>query len=977
MTDDRWQKEDGPRRPLDITHWSLDTTRWSLLFLTLTSFALRLYNLGRAELWLDEALSANISALDWGGIISYLRSQPFEHPPLYFLALHPWQLAAGRSEFALRFFSAFWGVLFVPLFYLLVRRMAGGKLAWLAALLAAISPFLVAYAQEVRMYSLLPFLALLAILAFLRALEDGKGIRWWLMYGLLLVVGTATHYFFAFLGAATAAYLLLSRRSSGRRWGMAVHVLILLTGAAWFLLSPGMRASVGQVAQGETLFSVTYKLNKIIPTLILGEVGGGQIPVVALFLAFGGWVLILAGAWWLLRDGLLPERDWRLLSLILVVPLLLSLLLPYGVLGRHLGYLLIAMLAFMAFALLHKGRTWRLLGVLTVLLFTFYGLSVQFTKINGDTGRALAYIDRHGRAGDLLIIPQPAQKPLVDYYNRRPWPVRYLPEESSPLDAAAVDRALTAIGRERSRLWLGPIGPWTADPEHLVERWLATHAFQATKVWFPASSFVALYLIPTVDLTDVQVGHLTWGDRILLQRLQAGPRQVAAGEALPLRFFWRAGSDLGHRYVVNLSLVDAQGRVWAERHSEPCSGWCPTDDWAAGLLRQDRHALWIPPGTPPGMYRLRIGWTPLEGGPALPPAQDGRQIAYGDVLTVTVSSAPVGGPVPKDLPHSLHADFGDAVILRGYELRPGELHPGGAFSLELHWQAGDAPQEAETLLLELWDKKGTAVARWQVPPAAEFYPTDRWPSGGYVRGLHELTVPGRTPPGEYRLTAALLSPEKEELPLHEEGSRPLSTVLFHRWGMPRGDRLPLAELRLRDRPRRFDLPPVGRPLEATVGQKAHLLGYDLDLDRAYPGGEIRLTLYWQAEGAMVRPYKVFAHLADAAGRPLAQHDAPPGGGCCPTDTWAEGEVIVDEHPIPLPAGLLPGTYDLVVGMYDEESGQRVLAYDAKGQPFAGRSIPLAVVSVKAMPQTEGGVAESQFGPDYVTFLPIILKHSQK
>ncbi|HFD40748.1 MAG TPA: phospholipid carrier-dependent glycosyltransferase, partial [Anaerolineae bacterium] len=687
---------------LVIGHSPLVISHWSLVILTLTSFALRLYALGRAELWFDEALSANISALGWGGIIAHLRSQPFEHPPLYFLALYPWQQVAGRSEFALRFFSVFWGVLSVPLFYVLVRRLTGARLGLLAALLATASPFLVAYSREARMYSLLPFLALLALLAFRRALEQEERPRWWLAYGLLLAVGVTTHYFFAFLWAATAAYLLLMRpRRPGWAWGGAVHLLALLAGVAWFALSPGLRASLWRLVQGEAAFGLAYKLNKIIPTLILGEVSGGVVPTVAQVLALGGWLLVLAGAWWSLREGLLPVETWRLLGLILVAPLLLALLLPYGVLGRHLGYLLAVMIPFLALALSRRGAVWRAASALLLLLIAAYALPLHLTRTNGDTGQALAYIDRRGQPGDLLIVTQPGQEPLMDYYNRRGWPVRYLPEAGRALDAETVDRTLSDLARSHDRLWLGPIGAWTADPDHLVEQWLAAHAFQAFQTWFPASGSAALYLTPVDDLTAVAVEQPTWGGLIRLEQLQTGPLQVAPGEALPLRFIWRAGLDLDRRYAVHLRLVDDLGQVWAERRSEPCSGWCPTDGWRAGQLREDRHALWVPPGTPPGRYRLRLEWTPLEGGPPLPPEQAGGGAGSGDLVEIAVLPPPPGAGVPADLPHPLTATFGEAVRLRGYDLRPAELRPGETLHLELHWQAGDAPQEADALLIEL------------------------------------------------------------------------------------------------------------------------------------------------------------------------------------------------------------------------------------------------------------------------------------
>ncbi len=71
--------------------------RWGLVILILLAFALRIFDLGEQELWFDEALSANISTLGWPGTVAHLQNQPFEHPPLYFLALSPWLTAGGNQ----------------------------------------------------------------------------------------------------------------------------------------------------------------------------------------------------------------------------------------------------------------------------------------------------------------------------------------------------------------------------------------------------------------------------------------------------------------------------------------------------------------------------------------------------------------------------------------------------------------------------------------------------------------------------------------------------------------------------------------------------------------------------------------------------------------------------------------------------------------------------------------------------------------
>lgn len=108
----------------------------------------------------------------------------------------------------------------------------------------------------------------------------------------------------------------------------------------------------------------------------------------------------------------------------------------------------------------------------------------------------------------------------------------------------------------------------------------------------------------------------------------------------------------------------------------------------------------------------------------------------------------------------------------------------------------------------------------------------------------------------------------------------------------------------------------------TLGEKARLLGYDLDPDRAHPGGQIVVTLYWQALAPFARNFQTFTHLYDDETL-LAQHDSAPECAVNPTTLWEPGDVIADPHIIPLPADIPEGEARLYVGMYDLITGQRL------------------------------------------------------
>jgi hypothetical protein len=100
---------------------------------------------------------------------------------------------------------------------------------------------------------------------------------------------------------------------------------------------------------------------------------------------------------------------------------------------------------------------------------------------------------------------------------------------------------------------------------------------------------------------------------------------------------------------------------------------------------------------------------------------------------------------------------------------------------------------------------------------------------------------------------------------------------------------------------------------------------------------VTLTLTWQALATVPEDYTVFVHLL-AAGSKIAQSDAWPCGGECPTTGWRPGAIVLDRHPILLPPDAPPGPYRLAVGLYLLATGERV--------PVVGRDDGTVYVDVR-------------------------------
>jgi len=134
------------------------------------------------------------------------------------------------------------------------------------------------------------------------------------------------------------------------------------------------------------------------------------------------------------------------------------------------------------------------------------------------------------------------------------------------------------------------------------------------------------------------------------------------------------------------------------------------------------------------------------------------------------------------------------------------------------------------------------------------------------------------------------------------------------------------------------------PAEANFGNMIQLIGYDLDTRRAYPGGRVPVTLYWQALTQFEDSYQVFVHLESEAG-PVAQSDGVPVCWTYPTNDWRPGQIIADQHTISISPDVPPGDYPLEIGLYLPDNFERLDVMDIANNP-AGTSITLDSVTIR-------------------------------
>jgi hypothetical protein len=118
-----------------------------------------------------------------------------------------------------------------------------------------------------------------------------------------------------------------------------------------------------------------------------------------------------------------------------------------------------------------------------------------------------------------------------------------------------------------------------------------------------------------------------------------------------------------------------------------------------------------------------------------------------------------------------------------------------------------------------------------------------------------------------------------------------------------------------------DAPDLRREVNPPLrfGERLELMGYRMPSDTLNPGSEWQMMTYWQVVMTGGEQLKIFAQLLDDAGNTRAQHD----GFDVPVIGWQVGDLLAQQHTLPLPGDLPPGRYWVQFGVYDANTVQRL------------------------------------------------------
>lgn len=394
----------------------------AILFL---AFLLRVSTLDQSSLWLDEIYSyRRASQTSWESIHQQLTSSG--HAPLFDgILLHAW-LRLGRSEFFLRFLPTCFGILTIATVYTLGRALAGSTVGLLSALAVTLSPFHIAYSQEVRMYTLAFLWTSLGMYLFLKAAfsQGPAARRLWVFYAICVALGLYTHYMTAFV--FLVLFLLGLARACLRGDLLSVRPLLLSQIAAALLFAPWVPTFWAQIRSPCIMWvpktSVSRLYNQFARIFLYDMfLGGFYLPLVILML-----VVFLAGVAAGFRRSAgsdsavgVGKHLFAVASAAgpLGVLVLVSFFKPM-VVDRYI--FVIAPAVFVLFALgiaeLLKHRATVLISLAVTAGVVFSAWSVVTTDLKEDWESVANYISDRSSSEDVVVFATSYLKPVLSSY---------------------------------------------------------------------------------------------------------------------------------------------------------------------------------------------------------------------------------------------------------------------------------------------------------------------------------------------------------------------------------------------------------------------------------------------------------------------------------------------------------------------------------------------------------------------------------
>lgn len=374
--------------------------------LTVIGLLLRLPNLGRDSLWLDEAISYLATDLTLFEHLSNQLQDP--HPPFYYLLLTIWRIVVPDNDFSLRLLSTLCNLLLIPVIaYFALDLFKHRSTALLAAVMVTLSPFHILYSHELRMYTLLMFLVTFGTWVYWQARRRSRW--WWGGVGVIFLGAVYTHLFaiFALGGINLHALLEADRRKIFPR----VFIISLILGLLFIPWGVTIFAETQPELGSLRPLNQSSPRNPIKPLttlafLLLGVSNNIYYSAAAFFICLAFLVVLLLESKRLNQEG--TRSGWRLvmiqIGIILGVPLLVYTVRPFFLPERTMAAASPFLILLLAWAISRRQSPLPYLTGFMVILMTIGVFLYHFgDPLKPRYRDVLIFVSDNFQEGDVVV----------------------------------------------------------------------------------------------------------------------------------------------------------------------------------------------------------------------------------------------------------------------------------------------------------------------------------------------------------------------------------------------------------------------------------------------------------------------------------------------------------------------------------------------------------------------------------------------
>jgi hypothetical protein len=238
--------------------------------------------------------------------------------------------------------------------------------------------------------------------------------------------------------------------------------------------------------------------------------------------------------------------------------------------------------------------------------------------LGGDDYHALLdYLHQASEPQDVLVLDTYLYTQFFLNYNKTLLKWYTLTGDEFP-PAARKSALLDRLLERYPRIWLVDDSVPGLGLPRPIERYLSERSYKIDEATF--SNYSRLCLYSTAHRPGSEgpqfVTELNLGHSISLLGYDLFPSTddipLHSGDAIYLSLLWQATAPIDQDYTVFVQMLDESGQLGLQMDRYPVDGFRLTSSWQLGEKVRDNYGLVIPPGMPPGRYRLITGMYWLE-----------------------------------------------------------------------------------------------------------------------------------------------------------------------------------------------------------------------------------------------------------------------------------------------------------------------------------------------------------------------------